>query len=383
MASIRRRAGVIAGIGICALASLVPWGAAAFASSSGPTHSGLLGLRVEGNQLVNHAGQVVHLHGVNRSGTEYACIQGWGIFNGPNGARSVAAIRSWDVNIVRIPINEDCWLGINGVKPRYAGRNYRRAIVDYVRLLHRYGMYAELSLMWAAPGPYRATTQPAAPDESHAPKVWASMAATFRHDPDVILAPWGETTTGWTCFMRTGCDNEATYGPWGARYLTASMQQAVDVMRGEGYRGVISIPCIDYAQMCGVVDGTDFEGSSWLASRPNDPLHQLVAEAHVYGETLCDTLSCFDSSMLPITKVVPLIFGEVGETYNGSSCAAQYVPAALEWADAHGVGYEAWTWDTWGNCEVLIANWSGTPYSSWATWVRTHYVGDTQRWGYY
>ena len=24
--------------------------------------------------------RVVHLHGVNRSGSEYACIQGWGIF---------------------------------------------------------------------------------------------------------------------------------------------------------------------------------------------------------------------------------------------------------------------------------------------------------------
>ena len=38
-----------------------------------------------GNKLFDGKGQQVKLHGVNRSGTEYACIQGWGIFDGPNG----------------------------------------------------------------------------------------------------------------------------------------------------------------------------------------------------------------------------------------------------------------------------------------------------------
>ena len=61
-------------------------------------------------------------HGVNRSGTEYACVQGWGLFDGPNTAQSVAAIARWHVNIVRVLLNEDCWLGINGIKPQYAGR---------------------------------------------------------------------------------------------------------------------------------------------------------------------------------------------------------------------------------------------------------------------
>src|SRR5213596_1116487 len=58
------------------------------------------GLRVRGNRLLDRAGEVVHLHGVNRSGTEYACVQGWGIFDGPHSAASVAAIARWRVNIV-------------------------------------------------------------------------------------------------------------------------------------------------------------------------------------------------------------------------------------------------------------------------------------------
>src|SRR6476620_7567386 len=118
-------------------------------SAAGTSARSLPALHVSGKRLLDSNGHVVHLRGVNRSGSEYACIQGWGIFDGPSNAASVKAIASWHVNAVRIPLNEDCWLGINGVKPEYAGARYRKAIVDYVRLLHSYGMYAELSLMWA------------------------------------------------------------------------------------------------------------------------------------------------------------------------------------------------------------------------------------------
>ncbi|HVR45345.1 MAG TPA: cellulase family glycosylhydrolase [Candidatus Binatia bacterium] len=335
---------------------------------------GLTGLRVSGNQLVDGNHNVVRLQGVNRSGTEYACVQGWGIFDGPNDAASIDAIASWHVNVVRVLLNEDCWLDINGMNPAYAGKNYRDAIVDFVNLLHRHGMYVEVSLIWGAPGKYKATYQPDAPDEDHSPKMWSSMAATFKNDPNVILAPWGETTVGWKCFMRKGCDNEATYGPSNQFYLTAAMQQAVNLMRKAGYQGVISIPCIDYANACGKINGSDYNGSTWLRSRPSDPAGQLIAEAHVYGKNLCDTARCFDSSMKPITKVVPMIFGETGETYDASDCGSSYISTFMDWADAHGVGYEAWTWDTWGGCGVLIKSYGGAPSCAWARWVKHHYL---------
>lgn len=341
---------------------------------AGSLPAALNGLRVSGNQLVDGSSNVVHLQGVNRSGTEYACVQGWGIFDGPNDAASVKAITTWHANIVRVLLNEDCWLAINGIKSEYAGKNYRRAIVDYVNLLHRYGMYAEVSLIWGAPGKYKATYQPDAPDSDHSPAMWSSMASAFKNDPNVILAPWGETTVGWVCFMQKGCDDEATFGPHNKFYQTASMREAVDRMRAAGYKGVISIPCIDYANACGKIDGKDYNGSTWLKSRPKDSLRQTIAEAHVYGKNLCETDSCFDSSMRPITKVVPMIFGETGETYDGSGCKPQYIVTFLNWADAHGVGYEAWTWDTWGGCGVLIKNYGGAPGPQWAAWVKKHYL---------
>jgi endoglucanase len=321
------------------------------------------GLRVSGNRLVDSNGNLVHLHGVNRSGTEYACIQGWGIFDGPSDAKSVRAMAAWHVNVVRIPLNEDCWLDINGVKRAYAGRNYRRAVVDYVHLLHKHGMYAELSLIWAAPGAYRATYQSGSPDADHSPAFWSSLASTFKDDPNVVLAPWGETVVNADCFLKGGVC-EATFGPNNTPYETAGMQQAVGVFRKAGYRGVIAIPGVNYAN----------DLSKWLSHKPVDPRHQLIAEAHVYGKNICDTTSCFDETLAPVAKRVPLIFGETGQTYDASDCGSSNISRFLDWADAHRVGYETWAWDTWGNCSALISDYDGTPRSDYGSWVRAHYA---------
>src|SRR5207247_633909 len=107
-----------------------------------PPTCGTATLQVRGNQLVDATARPVRLRGVNRSGAEYACAQGWGIFDGPSDSASVAAIASWRANAVRVPLNETCWLGINGVAPAYSGDNYRRAISDYVARLHRAGRRA-------------------------------------------------------------------------------------------------------------------------------------------------------------------------------------------------------------------------------------------------
>ena len=330
------------------------------ASSNGGT---LPALHASGNLLVDPLGHPVQLRGVNRSGTEYACIQGWGIFDGPHDASSVRAIASWHANIVRVPLNEDCWLGINGVKAAFGGAAYRSAILGYVHLLHRYGMYAELSLMWAAPGAYPAKYQPGAPDEDHAPAFWSSLAAAFKTDPNVILAPWGETIVNADCFLHGGVC-EATYGSSNTPYPTAGMQLAVNAMRAAGYRGVIAIPGIDYANNL----------SKWLSHEPKDPLKQLIAEAHVYGKNTCSSVACFDATLEPVARRVPLVFGETGETYDDSDCGSTNIATFMTWADAHAAGYEAWTWDTWGTCGSLIQSYGGAPANGYGAWVKDHYA---------
>jgi Cellulase (glycosyl hydrolase family 5) len=318
--------------------------------------AGLSGLSVSGNQLLA-GGAPITLHGVNRSGTEYACIQGWGIEDGPMDQSSVNAIRAWGANLVRIPLNEDCWLGINGVNTAYGGSNYIAAIQSLVSEVNTAGMYAELSLMWAAPGSIQSTYQSGAPDEDHSPAMWASLASTFAGDPDVILAPWGEPTVDANCLLNGGiCEvpYDANYIP--ATYDTAGMQQAVTVMRQAGYHGVISIPGINYANNL----------TEWLSHVPRDPDHQLIAEAHIYGNNSCgaeNNGSCLVSTLDPVAAQVPLLLGETGETYDDSECSGNNEQIILDWANSEHVSWAAWSWNTWGNCSSIIQDYSGTVQS--------------------
>ena len=97
----------------------------------------LKGLHVSGNRIVNGSNQPVQLRGVNRSGSEYACIKGMGVFDGPVDDASIAAMSSWKINAVRVPLNETCWLGINGVNAGLfgAGLSERRSPSYVARLV--------------------------------------------------------------------------------------------------------------------------------------------------------------------------------------------------------------------------------------------------------
>jgi endoglucanase len=317
----------------------------------GPTPTpGSLAISVSGNHLVNASGQTVVLRGVNRSGTEYACIQGWGIFDGPADAASVQAIASWNTNIVRVLLNEDCWLGINGVPSQDSGANYRTAIEQYVNLLHQYGLYTEISLIWVAPGTLQATGQLPLPDADHSPAAWSSIASAFKNDPDVIFGVYGEPHyVTWSCWLNGGsaCNGQTSY-------MAAGMQTLVNTIRATGATQPVTVSCLHWANTC---DG-------WLSNHPTDPARQLVAEFHQYGNNACHDTSCWQTGIWAVQNAgFPVMTGELGETYDDSSCGSTFVQTYTSMADGRGISYMAWTWDTWGTCTTLISNYNGTPYS--------------------
>jgi hypothetical protein len=86
-------------------------------------------------------------------------------------------------------------------------------------------------------------------------------------------------------------------------------------------------------------------------------------------------VGCLNQTVAPVAARVPLIFGEVGEDYEGSSCQPTNVAQFLPWADAHGVGYAAWTWDVWDGCGSLIRSYGGTPANAYGAWIRAYYAG--------
>jgi endoglucanase len=346
------RAGVLAAIAIVVAAIAV----VVTASVAAPPATATPDLRVRGNQLVDGpgAGHVVQPRGVNRSGTEYACIQGWGFFQSPRPGRiddpqMIAAMKSWDIDIVRVPLNEDCWLGIHA-PAGYGGAPYRQIIERYVHALNAAHLYVILDLHWAAPGGAKATGQIPMADADHAPAFWRSVATAFKGDHalvfDLFNEPFG---ISWACW-RNGCQVPAG-GGWPA-YRAAGMQQLVDAVRSTGARQPLMLGGLSYS----------LDLSGWLPHEPRDPDHQLIASEHTYGDlSPCDG-DC-KAAMLATAKRVPVVMGELGET----DCAQGYVDAMMRFADAHGIGYLGWAWDAtsggW-SCTggpALITGYSGAP----------------------
>jgi len=312
-------------------------------------------VRVAGNRLVNAAGRPVRLVGVDRSGTEYACAQGWGIFDGPSNAASVTAIAAWGINAVRIPLNEDCWLGINGVAPTRGGIAYRRAIETYVALLGRAGMVAVVDLHWSAPGAELATGQQDMADASHSVAFWHSVAAALRGDRNVVFDLYNEPhDISWRCWL-AGCTLPATAGQ--PAWRTAGMQQLVDAVRTTGAAQPIMLGGVGWA--------SDLTG--WLAHKPVDPRHQLIASVHIYNFSGCHTATCWNRTIAPVAASVPVVTGELGQ----NTCTGAFPDQYMAWADAHHVSYLAWTWNTWGCPSGLITSYAGAP-SGWGAAYRAH-----------
>ncbi len=320
--------------------------ATVLSSQSSPAAIGIRGLHVVNNQVVNAAGKQFIPRGVDRSGTEYACVQNFGIFDGPSDQASVAAIASWHTSVVRVPLNEDCWLAINGVNSQYAGPNYISAIKAYVGLLNKNGLAAILDLHWNAPGTQLATGQEPMADLDHAPAFWKSVASTFKGNLSVIFDLYNEPyLTSWTCWRNGG-----TASACGTSFDVAGMNTLIRAVRSTGAKNIVMAGGLAYSN----------DLSQWLAHEPADPAGNLAASVHVYNFNTCDNTACYDSTIAPVAAKVPVIPGEIGE----NDCAHGFIDPLMAWFDAHKTGYLGWAWNADFACTSgpgLITDYTGTP----------------------
>jgi hypothetical protein len=350
-----------------------------------------LSISISGNHFVNGAGQTIRLLGVNHTSSEYACVDGFGYDDGHMDAADAAAVASWNANAVRIPLNEDCWLGINR-EPNTSDEaltqaGYQQAIEEYVADLNAHGLYAILDLHWSAPGTAVANTQQPMPDLDHAPAFWQSVAQTFKSDPavvfDVFNEPFDPTDprsgddpepqdkVTWDCWENGGCstaaytDNGKGAGRTGLPYEVAGMQGLVDTIRATGATQPVMVGGLDYAN----------DLSQWADHAPNDPLNQEAASFHNYMGKACDSLTCWNSQIAPVAASVPVVTGEFDEdNYTESHCEDKtpntFDQSYMQWADEHGVSYLAWGWIVLTQQEkdiegcsafYLIEDYGGTP----------------------
>jgi aryl-phospho-beta-D-glucosidase BglC (GH1 family) len=265
-----------------------------------------LSISVSGNHFVNGAGQTIRPLGVNHASFEYGCVDGFGYNDGHMDDADAAAIASWGANAVRVPLNEDCWLGINGqpnssegADPPLTQAGYKQAVKDYVSFLNAHGLYAILDLHWTAPGSQVPEEQQPMPDADHSPGFWQSVASTFKGNPavvfDVFNEPFDPTdprsgddqdpqdAVTWNCWdtgTKNGpaggdpCDTSAydVNGVKTTRYQVAGLQTLVTTIRGTGATQPVLTGGLDFAN----------DLSQWATHAPDDPLNQEAASFHNY-----------------------------------------------------------------------------------------------------
>lgn len=300
---------------------------------------------VVGNHLVDSRNGTVFVpRGANWPSFEYACWQGWGYSGGP-AATEAATMASWGINTVRIPLNQDCWLGRQG-SPAGGGtvQGYRAAVAAWVGMLNAAGIVALLDLHSSAPAGYPAHGQRAMPD-AQSVTFWSSVAAAYAANPSVMFdlfnepySRWNDATSSWTfqltweCWRNGGCaapvEDDYTATLSGATYAVTGMAALVAAVRAAGAAQPLLLGGLDYSN--------DLRG--WLVNRPDDA--QLVASWHNYPGQRCHTTTCWNAEIAPVAAVVPVVTGEFGQTDGGSG----YLTGFMDWADAHDVGYLPWAW---------------------------------------
>jgi len=316
--------------------------------------------RVIGRHLLTASGVPVALRGVSVDGSEYACQQGWAVTERPVDAALVSDLKSLGATMVRLPLNEDCWLGINSTSA-YSGTVYQTWLQNAVDTLTAAGLTVDLDLHWTAPGTQAATKQANMPDADHSLTFWTQVATRFKDNPRVMFEAFnepigitnGDSDQNWRC-LRDGGDACPGLG-----YQATGMQQLVDAIRATGAMQPIIVNGLGYAQIM----------TQYLAYLPHDPAHNLMAGVHM-PVGWCPDEACWNREYAPVAAVMPLIATEI---YDGGTLPvnpAGVIYQATRWLDAHGAGQVAWTDNTWGDAQTLRNG--DASLSSWGWLWRAH-----------
>jgi len=333
----------------------------------------VMGTGGRAGHLVDQAGHVVVLHGADESGTENFCTT-WGpppVVVSPMGGPSpltqdsLTAMKQWGLNAVRIPLNEDCWLGINDVNSSVGGANYQSPIADAVNLITKTnGMYAILDLHWSAPGTTLPTGQGAMPDLDHTVTFWTQVAAAFKDNGSVVFDLFNEPVMSsgtqdqqFTCWKNGSATANGGDCPM-VDFAVAGMQELLTTVRQAGATNLVMLGGTGYSSQLGL----------WPTYVPTDTLSppNIAASWHVYDDqggctdvgsstvsTLCTPGGLGGQAVM--NAGYPIVVGETGYYSCSATVGKAWWPLFLSWADSQGLGYLAWSWSD-ANNPFLLAN---------------------------
>lgn len=335
--------------------------------------------------IVNGSNQVAQLHGVNHSYTEDSCTsQGGGSFaDGHLTQTDLDVMKTWKINVVRVPLNEDCWLGINGVP--FGGTQYQNALKTYVNLITANGMAVILDLHWAAPGntqSQQGVEQVSMADTDHAITFWQQVATAYASSGS------GDSSTNSMVLFdlynepNLGNDNDATWNCWltGGTSCFVTNASGAQIAGSDGNPGTIAgmatmlkavrdMAAQNVVLIGGIYNAHGF--TQWLSKVNSIPsvngtsTANVIVSWHMYsndqatcpnpwngGIVSSNPLVCPTGAQTAANNGITAILNAgfavlVGETGISAdvSFLVPWFDSALSYLDQQGQSYTAWSWN--------------------------------------
>lgn len=368
--STRIRALALCGVVVALLLGGVAWQRT---SLTAPAQAASLApLSVKGKQIVRN-GRLFRFRGVNRDTLEWG-PSNWGGCGGDGHFtdRDFDLIRSWNVNIVRIPLSQAGWLG-----RRCSAGDYARWVDDAVAKANARGMYAILDLHWSdvqgrSPCDLGCLTGQQPMPDADSLVFWRSVAARYANDPGVVFGLYNEPhDVSWACWRDGGCTTTSSAFTLNVvSYTAVGMQQLYDAVRATGARNLVIVGGLDWAyDLSGVVNGYALNG------------RDIAYDTHVY--TLWHrTTADWDAHFGVVADRYPVVSTEWGS----SDCSTIDSRRLLSYFDAplgkpaNRMSWTIWSWNNPGNCSQpsIIADWDGTPLPGQGEMVKQALATDTR-----
>ena len=291
-----------------------------------------------GNQILDANNQPVRFRGVTAG-----ILQVYPYLPSGNSlsASSVAAMKTWGVNAVRIPISEQYWFQSWGCRYQISPSAYQDNVALAVSRVTSQGMLAIIDLHfntkqntgWCGSG-----QQPMA-DYPRAITLWQQAATRFKGNPLVAFDLYNEPhDISWELWRNGGAIVDYS-GYWRA----AGMQQMYDAVRSAGAQNLVFV-----------------SGNSWADVPPSSSMllngYNIVYAGHYYtcptqppplGNCNTDPYNPAPAGQrldawTPLSLTQPVTVTEFGwpDDKNGT-----YNQNVITWAESHSISWLAFIWN--------------------------------------
>lgn len=264
------------------------------------------GYCVKGNQILDETGTPRIFRGVNRPSLEFD-------FYGKKFCKAdFEKMRSWRVDVVRIPLSQAYW---------HLNDDYKTRVEEVVAMAREADLDVILDLHWSTKDNTGAPGMQDLPD-TYSVKFWRELAPLFKDDGRVIYELYNEPRrVSWKHWRKGGRHPEG--------WTMVGMQQLYDTVRETGAHNLVIIG--------GIVWAYDLSG---IKRHPIDG-YNIAYTTHLYpyvGKMPQD----WDAAWRSLVDIYPIIITEFGP--EGDVKDLQYVKEVVDTAERLNIGWIAWAW---------------------------------------